>query len=141
MLQRYLEINEYNQKHEIAGIENLLLTPTEHKSVEFMSKKLANFDSVTKALESENLTIQEVRVLFDSIIGTYPSTATRLASDAFVVLNPEFECSLMRNQSGKSSELTSADVNAVKCLKQTPTGKIDPVESVPVDDLSFAAWG
>ena len=90
-------------------------------------------------MQSGNPTILEVRVLFGSIIETYPSTATRLASDASIVFNPEFESSLVKIQSGKSSELTSAELDAVKCLKQTPTGEIDPVESEPVDDFSFAA--
>ncbi len=98
MLQRYLEIRQYISKIAIPAI-----VKTEKNEVELLCSKLADLDSVTKALQREDITLHETRVLFNSIIEEYPETRDRLAPDSSLVLNPDFENAIVRIQSGRMS--------------------------------------
>ena len=78
----------------------------------------AHLWSMTKALQRENITCYQVRVLFDSIIEEFPSTAQRLSPTSEIVLNPTFERAVVKIQSGSYSELTIEEAKTVECLKR-----------------------
>ncbi len=101
ILERYLRVREHILKLDIPGIVTLILTPTEDKTIESLCSKLSDLDSVAKALQSDNMTVHEASVLFDSIIDSYPCTKDRFAAKLSLVLNSEFEAHWSRFSQAK----------------------------------------
>ena len=82
-------------------------------------QELKDFESVTMALQRETTTMAEVRALFDAIAKEYPIVEKRLAADADIVLDKNFESALVKLQVGKMDSLSSAEVRSVKHLKKS----------------------
>ena len=138
MLNRYLQIRQFIGLLHISGIEELMLTPTEEKEAEKLCQMLSDFDSVTKALQSNTVTLSEVRVLFDSIITAYPSTIGRLSTNSPIVSNPDFEKGIVKIQTGRSTELTLNESIAVSSLNLNIRETVELVDNVNEENMSFA---
>ncbi|KAF1782528.1 hypothetical protein GQ600_2778 [Phytophthora cactorum] len=73
------------------GADKLMLTASEAMVVSELLKDLVKLDSVTVALQSESLTMSEVRDLFDHSISKYPAMKKYLSSNASILNNPVLE--------------------------------------------------
>ena len=82
MLCRYFGIKKFLIGLNVDGSVDLLPNPRESKELESLNSLFGQLNSVTKALQREDLTCADVRVLFDGIISEYPDTAARLSSTA-----------------------------------------------------------
>ncbi|KAF1792906.1 Ribonuclease H-like domain [Phytophthora cactorum] len=83
------------------GADKLMLTASEAMVVSELLKDLVKLDSVTVALQSESLTMSEVRDLFDHSISKYPAMKKYLSSNASILNNPVLERALVKLQSGR----------------------------------------
>ncbi|KAE8998979.1 hypothetical protein PF005_g15672, partial [Phytophthora fragariae] len=64
-------------------------------------KDLTKLDSVTVALQDEELTMLQVRDLFDHTIAKYPIMKKYLCTNAAIINNAPFERALVKLQSGR----------------------------------------
>ena len=134
MVERMIEIQPYMTFSESEYI-NLLLSPGEFARVQDLFTVLKDFQSVTLELQKENVTLLNVRVLFDAIISKYPSMKHYLSPDSHIVHSPCFENAIVKSLNG--SELSSEEMESIHSLQSD-----NPVEvtggNESVADMSFA---
>jgi len=73
-----------------------LLSVKQVKILDTLMSDLKVFESVTKALQSEELDISEARALFDGIIEQCPDMAYYLSSNAKIIHSPNFESGIVK---------------------------------------------
>jgi hypothetical protein len=105
MILRYTNILEYLHLLQVNVIEQLLLFPRENRDVDNLLYHLKDIESVTKSLQKDDITLFNVRDLFDAISDTYPSCAEKLAPDAQIVEDNRFESGIVKAQQGKIDSL------------------------------------
>jgi hypothetical protein len=82
MLQRYLQIKIFLPQLDLDEIDELIPQAREDKEIEALLVDLTQLHSVTMALQSETLTLYDVRSLFDAFIESFPSLGEHLGSNA-----------------------------------------------------------
>ena len=82
-------------------------------------QELKDFESATMALQRDTTTMAEVRAMFDAIAKEYPIVEKRLAADADIVLDRNFESTLVKLQEGKMDSLSSAEVRSMKHFEKS----------------------
>ena len=90
MLERYREIRTFISDIDIEGIDDLIPNYKENRLIGSLFIHLKDLNSVTLELQMDNITVVEVRKLFDTMIADYSEFETRLRPDAEIVLHPEF---------------------------------------------------
>ncbi|KAE9036771.1 hypothetical protein PR003_g12478 [Phytophthora rubi] len=83
------------------GVDKLMLSATEAMELSKLVKDLTKLDSVTIALQDEELTMLQVRDRFDHTIAKYPITKKYLSANAAIINNAPFERALVKLQSGR----------------------------------------
>jgi hypothetical protein len=96
---------------------------------------LKTFETVTKRLQLADISLLDVRLIFDEVIKIYPSMSSRLGTDADIVKYPFFESGICKvidaqeeNLSLEESELLSPFLLEVMELSDCSTEAIDLVE-------------
>jgi len=117
MMRRYAELRDYICDVEIDGLDEMLLSVRENKILDKFCSSFTDIDSITKALQSDALTISEVRCYFDSIIEIYPGTISRLGPQCAIVEQPNFESALIKIQEMRINEMSKLEVESVKHLR------------------------
>jgi hypothetical protein len=92
MILRYTKIQEFLPLLEIKGIDELLLSPREICDIDAFFVQLKDFESVSKSLQKGDVTLSDVRDLFDAISENDPSCAEKLAPDAQIVEDSLRDC-------------------------------------------------
>eukprot|EP00644_Phytophthora_capsici_P017640 jgi/Phyca11/120665/e_gw1.42.259.1 len=82
----------------VQAVENLVPRPSSHRRVFQLLNKLGDLDSVCVKLQSEELTLADVRLLFDAVVVKYPVTASYLKADASIVHSPVFVRAVVKVQ-------------------------------------------
>lgn len=59
-------------------------------------EEMKKLDSVMVKLQSSDITLSDVRKLFDHCLKTFPGMASHLATDAKIVHSPDFESALVK---------------------------------------------
>ena len=95
----------------------MLLTHQNNKDIEELLVKLSEFESVTKALQEDTLSVSDTRALFDGVIDSFPETKDRLSKSANIVHDKVFEDAVTKIQDGKLSELTLEERLSVSNLQ------------------------
>ena len=89
---------------------------------------MAKFNGVQKALQRDDVTMAEVRAVFDSVIEQYPDMSGYIAADAKIVHSSAFERAVVKIQDKEFSNLTIEERTvSSNLLLQTPTDA--PLES------------
>ena len=70
---------------------------------------LQEFQEVTKELQKENITMADVRLIFDEVCAQYPSMSDQLSKDAYIVKFKDFENAVVKVLSGYSNLLTHSE--------------------------------
>ncbi|ETO99773.1 hypothetical protein F441_22804 [Phytophthora nicotianae CJ01A1] len=96
MLKRYVEIRDAIKM--VQAVEDLVPRPSSHRRIVQLLSKLGDLDSVCVKLQSEELTLADVRLLFDAVVVKYPVTASYLKADASIVHSPVFERAVVKVQ-------------------------------------------
>jgi hypothetical protein len=88
------------------------------KNIRERKQALADFKSVTIALQRHNMTIKESNVLFQSIINAYKdfNFETYLGADCDIIHDKPLESAILKIQSKKENTLTDLEKGAVKEL-------------------------
>ncbi|KAG3119395.1 hypothetical protein PI125_g2091 [Phytophthora idaei] len=85
-----------------------------HRRIEALLANLRILQSVSVKLESEDLTLADVRTLFDSVGQRFPSLKVKLSATASIVHPPTFEAGVMKVINGEVARLTTSERRAVK---------------------------
>ncbi len=68
MLKRFMDLKDFLPNLELDEIDDLMLTTSEVRKIEALCTRFEHLDSVTKALQSDNVKIVKVSpILFDSL--------------------------------------------------------------------------
>jgi len=83
------------------------LIPSEESVSEMKEvfKQMKVIQSVTKRIQAADVTMSDVRILFDSLMVKIPSLASHIAADAPIVEEPNFESGLVKIQQHNEANL------------------------------------
>ena len=104
---------------------DLIPTALDNRMIDEHIRKLRNFESVSKKLQSsgdKRLNIYQSRVLLDKLIVDYGDEfpLTALKRDAKIVQNKHFESGIFKIQGGLESTLTRAEEKAIEIFLKQP---------------------
>ena len=93
MVKRYFQLKESIDEVSVNSddLYLYLLTPKEHAALKSLFEHLANFQSITLALQKEDITLGKMRVLFDGVIEMYPTMTEYLSVSAPIIEFKDFE--------------------------------------------------
>lgn len=93
MVKRYFQLKESIDEVSVNSddLYLYLLTPKEHAALKSLFEHLANFQSITLALQKEDITLGKMRVLFDGVIEMYPTMNEYLSVSAPIIEFKDFE--------------------------------------------------
>lgn len=91
MLKRYEEFRDFLFELHVPGLDELLQTAKEDNCVDNLIRQFEDLDSMTKALQKEQGTIETVCSLFEGVIENFPETLDRLRANADIFENEAFE--------------------------------------------------
>ena len=72
-------------------VSEFLQPPREIECIEELIQKAEKFESVTKKIQNPEITMKDVRILFDCLISDFPSMASYISPDANIAHSPDFE--------------------------------------------------
>ncbi|KAH9108336.1 hypothetical protein AeMF1_016490 [Aphanomyces euteiches] len=129
MLQRYVEIKPSVMMIGDREIDALLPSVGQDRLIDELLLVLKDLDTATLALQGEEMSLLDVRNLFDEAMDDYPSASSRLSPDADIVANPDFENGVVKILSQMTNILNESERRSVERLK------IDAVapNEVPID--------
>ncbi|KAH9135203.1 hypothetical protein AeRB84_019283 [Aphanomyces euteiches] len=116
MLSRFMEFRPFILQLEMEEIENLMPSPRQLRALSQLQVVLKEFNSVTMLLQTEDVTIKQVRDCFDFIISEYPDTCRRLSSLAEIVHYPDFESGIVKIQSREESLMSDGEIASVSTM-------------------------
>lgn len=123
MLERYCAIKDYIPKLDLKDIEEMTITKKRNDVVDSLFERLAEMESVTKALQSDTTTLSDARALFDTVIGYFPTTEDRLKANAGIIHSINFENAVRKIQTGEVKKLSTAGANLVFALSHRSAEK------------------
>lgn len=88
------------------------------KLIEALCTELTQVEGITKEIQKSEITLLDVRDLFDTVIEEYPRTADRLRNTAFIVQNKLFDDGIVKILAKKSTSLTMMKNNIQISWKQ-----------------------
>ncbi|KAG2908868.1 hypothetical protein PC129_g7306 [Phytophthora cactorum] len=97
---------------QVETVSDLIPKASMHWRIEALLADLRILQSVSVKLQSEDLTLADVRTLFDSVGQRFPSLKVKLSATASIVHSPTFEAAVVIN--GEVARLTTSDRKAVK---------------------------
>ncbi|ETN17673.1 hypothetical protein PPTG_05418 [Phytophthora nicotianae INRA-310] len=119
MVARYVRIRD--EIKQVDAVFDLIPKAAMHRKIEALLGDLQVFHSVTIKLQSKDLSLADVRVLFDSILQRFPSLTSKLGVTASIVLSPVFEAATVIN--GETGRLTTSERKAVSDGRPRPHWK------------------
>ncbi|KAE9329242.1 hypothetical protein PF008_g15985 [Phytophthora fragariae] len=106
MVHRYVQIRDVIRSMEQLDermVVDLLPTPREDVHLTELYDHLKNVESVNKRPQTDNgITLADVCLHFEYVLGHYPETARYLAPDAMVIKYPEFQNNVIKVQNKES---------------------------------------
>jgi hypothetical protein len=138
MLKRYQELKEFIPLIMMPEVADLMLSPRDDREIDFLLKKLHDFESVTKTLQKEDINLNDVRILFDGVIEEYPETLERLSENADIIHDALFESAVVKILNKKAAELSFPEKEKVCMLKVATIREADQVKDVHSESMSFA---
>ena len=109
MLKRYCELRPMIDSSSIE-LATLLPSSTENLMTEILLRGLKKFHSITLKLQSEDVDIGQVRVLFDAVILEFPDLGQYLSPNAEIVKSAAFETAIVKTMSGVDLTLVENDL-------------------------------
>ncbi|KAG3243605.1 hypothetical protein PI124_g11582 [Phytophthora idaei] len=116
---RFFGISEHLDADDEA-IEDLLPSPSSTKKLKALLVKMKMVESVSKRIQSSDVTIWEVRALFDALLQQFPVFAKYLDSSATIVGGPYYKSAVVKLQRGRP--LGRQEKTAVSVLKVASGG-------------------
>lgn len=122
MIQRYFKLKFYIGQ--IEEVEDFLLSKSEEKALTQALDMLMDFAATTKYLQGTDVSLADVRAVFDKTLDKYPhlvSLKTHLAPTASIVTAQAFENGVIKVIRGDENKLTTAEKAALLPFKIDPT--------------------
>ncbi|KAG6612736.1 uncharacterized protein IUM83_03207 [Phytophthora cinnamomi] len=116
MVARYFELSEFTDREDDALAE-LLPTPVEHKKLKAFLDDLKNIESVSKKIQSADISMWEVRSLFDALIELFPQFNSHIGPSADILTDPHFESAVVKIQRRDGTRLSRLEKAAVAHLR------------------------
>ncbi|POM64907.1 Hypothetical protein PHPALM_19499, partial [Phytophthora palmivora] len=113
MVNRYFRLLEHIDGT-VDAVVDVLPAPASNKRLRALLNDLKKIESVSKALQADNVSFLDVRVWFDGLIAIKPHYATYLGPRANIVHSPDFESGCVRVLEGKASRLTLGEKSALR---------------------------
>ncbi|EGZ20936.1 hypothetical protein PHYSODRAFT_259536 [Phytophthora sojae] len=105
-------------------LAELILTRHEENKLRALGDDHREFKSASKNLQSdEDVTLLDVRDIFDALIERHPAVAQYLAADAAIVKSPAFENACVKVLLGKEAELTVDEQKLLSPFAVRATGR------------------
>lgn len=95
MLERFFRIKEYVDVTDSDLAVNMP-TPLETLELQDIMKHLTEFESATKILQDEKITLSDARSIFDKLLEHYPEMHHHISNDSVFVHSPHFENGLVK---------------------------------------------
>jgi hypothetical protein len=103
---------------------------------------METLNSVSVALQAENITLSDVRTLFDGLmnlpISSDLSVQQYLSPEATIVRCPTFESGIIKIIEGETSLMSSEEKRSCECFKRELENASDPSEINSIDLKNYA---
>jgi hypothetical protein len=110
MIKRFFVLREFIPE----ALFDFIPSPSDELKLQSLMKDLENIESVSKALQSENISVVSARELLDSLCKDYPVLQSHIHPFAPIVKNPELESAICLVMDGKEESLSVPQVQALK---------------------------
>lgn len=104
MVERFFQLKQHLDQTDIDLLQHIPSGP-QVVQLESLRKDLKTFEKVTKRLQLADISLLDVRLLFDEVIKSYPSMSSRLETDASIVRYPYFESGICKVIDGQEENL------------------------------------
>ncbi|KAH9108067.1 hypothetical protein AeMF1_016685 [Aphanomyces euteiches] len=91
MFQRYMDIKGFLRFLDDREVESMLPTVSQDREISDLLETLDDLNSATVALQDSEISLSDVRDIFDEAIETYPQAIVRLGENSEIVENVDFE--------------------------------------------------
>jgi hypothetical protein len=108
MIDRYLKLEKIIDTRD-ASLADVLLSPQEHQQAMNLHSHLKKMNSVTKCLQSENLSILQSRLVLDKLVDDFEVLEESVGNDARIIKNPCFENAIVKIQGMKEHLLSEEE--------------------------------
>ena len=117
MVKRYFALVEHLDCRDI-DLKDYIPTRSEDKKLEILYQKMVNFESLSKALQEEDLDLLSVRRLFDVLIQEYKKDAVGyyISADSSIITNKNFENGICKVIAGVD-DYTNDELEELKCFE------------------------
>ncbi|KAE9148809.1 hypothetical protein PF005_g33563, partial [Phytophthora fragariae] len=103
----------------------LLPSPACNRRLETLYAELKDIESVSKALQANDITLLDVRVWFDGLIAAHPNFADYIGPRAPIVHSPDFESDCVRVLKDSGARLTAAEKRVLRPFVCSPATASD----------------
>lgn len=127
MLERYRKMCEYLSALGIAEVDFLLPNARHSREIEKCCTKLSDLNTITSCLQSESLSLADVRNIFETVIDEYPSMEGRIGTNSAFMDDSIFERGIEKIQQGRLADISSVEHEALQCALMNSHGTDDDV--------------
>jgi hypothetical protein len=117
MIKRYREIKSYVTVTNFPELVDYIPTPSAEATIEGMFQTFEKLQSITVALQIEDLRLCDARALLDAAISLMPNELEYLAADATILHTPKFQSAVVKIQNEDNASLTQEEENLVLDFK------------------------
>ncbi|KAH9102731.1 hypothetical protein AeMF1_020740 [Aphanomyces euteiches] len=113
MFQRYMDIKGFLRFLDDREVESMLPTVSQDREISDLLETLDDLNSATVALQDLEISLSDVRDIFDEAIETYPQAIVRLGENSEIVENVDFETAVVKILRGTTSSLSDGQKESV----------------------------
>ncbi|KAG2809796.1 hypothetical protein PC119_g7503 [Phytophthora cactorum] len=117
MVARYVRI--WDDIKQVEAVFDLIIKASMHRRIKALLADLRILQSASVKLQSEDLTLADVRTLFDSVGQRFRSLKMKPSATASIVHSPTFEAAVVKVTNGEVARLTTIEPRAVKRFEVT----------------------
>ncbi|GMF59545.1 unnamed protein product [Phytophthora fragariaefolia] len=107
MVERYIRIRPDIKKRE--AVEELVPTGRTHRKLVALFEHLKKFESINKRLQRDDSSMDDVRVMSDTLIAEYPRVVEHIKDAEKIVHTPSFECVIVKVIMGAALSPTATE--------------------------------
>ncbi len=101
MMKRYVQLRDFLPSLRSNELDTLTLNVSENRRIDALISRLDPLQSVTKALQGKDTTMNDTRAMFDAIIDHFSNASDKVSASARIVHCPKFENAIVKIQRGQ----------------------------------------
>jgi hypothetical protein len=136
MIKRYRDIKVYVNATNFPDLVDIIPTPSAEATIEGMFPTFEKLQSITVALQSNDLRLSDARALHDAVIDIIPSSRTYLAPNAAILHTSAYQSAIVKVQNEQNDLLTREEESYLLDFKTT---NVETDEEVEVINTDFAS--